>query len=224
MIRIEIEPVWRFKREGDSTSHLVMLEPAERDPRDRERSAARRITSGLVVSACLESDREVVGILRSAAGGTQAGKRNEPDAVRRQTRLGRTAARGPAWTSTPEPLAGTGNGNQPASPAQPVDYPGARESRIRRFEAERTAQPRRGSRGGSAVCQQPEFSRLARARWVRSRGHAPAARGVAKEKYRRLQGLADTQRSSGDWSCDPRDGADGQAGKSVRHRFACAVA
>ena len=49
------------------------------------------------------------------------------------------------------------------------------------------------SRRGPQVCQQPELSRIARARWVRSGGHAPSAGRIAEEKHRRLQGLADSR-------------------------------
>ena len=63
MIRIEIEPVWRFRRDADPQSMLVMLDFLN-EIRATGKISQRRRARAHVLSPRLESDREMVGVLR----------------------------------------------------------------------------------------------------------------------------------------------------------------
>ena len=91
-------------------------------------------------------------------------------------------------------------------------------------QAEGTAQPRGEPRSGSPVCQQSELSRLACARWVRSRGHAPSAGNCGRKVIAACKGwlIPSVHRVIG--LVTREMGLMVQARKSVRHRLACAVA
>src|SRR5579862_351836 len=124
-------------RRGVYSGHAGFL---ERNPSDgKDRPGCR--SCGHVVPACLESDGEMVGLLRCAIGDAEAGAWNQPDTFRREISVGRPAAAGTPGTSTPEPGSGAGNGDQPISPARALDYPGACKPWVRGFKVERTAQP-----------------------------------------------------------------------------------
>ena len=80
-VRVEIEPTWRFRREGDLASNPVMLDLLnEIRLTGKITYAAGRI--GLSYRHAWNLNEKWSGYFGVPLGGTQAGQRYDPDAVR----------------------------------------------------------------------------------------------------------------------------------------------
>ena len=161
MIRIEIEPVWRFRRDDEPRSMLVMLDFLNeiRATGKITRAAAR---AG-VVSTRLESDRKMVCVLCRAARGEREqgrGTRLTPFGDKLVWAGQRLQARlGPQLQNLAQELETEIN---ELLPHATVNHPRARESRVCRLEAARTAQPRAGHRASTCATS---ATRIRSCRW-----------------------------------------------------------
>src|SRR6267154_1994474 len=113
----------------------------QRTPENGQDHASRRARRRFLPS-CVESDREMVSLLRYAAGRATSGARYESHSLRCQARLGRPTAASPVGATTAKPRPGTRDRGQPDVAAWSLRYTGARESRLRGLEASRVIDPR----------------------------------------------------------------------------------
>ena len=216
-IRIEIEPVWRFRREDDGQSMLVMLDFLN------EIRATGKITRAaerahMSYRHCWNLIEKWARILRCAYRRARAGTRHAPHAARGKARLGRAAAAGAAAPAAAEPGAGARDRAERSAAGACPDRARACEPRLRRLQAARAAQPRRRYRGRSALRQQPELAGVARARHLRARRRAPAAGRAARQCGRRRAAMARAARAPRHRLRHARDGSHGQARQPAAHR------
>ena len=187
MIRIEIEPVWRFKREGDPTSNLVMLDLLNeiRVTGKISRAADRMGLSYRHAWNLIEKWSaffEVPLVERRRGSGTSLtpfGDKLVWAGQRLQARLG------PQLQNLSQELETEINQLLPRSPSiiRVHASHGFAVSKLRELLTREE-----NLESGSPVCHQSELSRLACARWLRSGGHAPSAGELRKKSIAACKG------------------------------------
>ena len=141
MIRIDIEPVWRFHRDGETQSIQVLLDFLN------ELRRTGKITRAAERAGV--SYRHAWNLIEkwSAFFGTPLVERHQGRGTNLtpfggQARLGRTTAAGPIGPTAAKPRPGTRDRDQSDAAARSVHHPRACQPRVRGVEAPRIAEPR----------------------------------------------------------------------------------